>query len=108
MAWLLEATATQAQRRGGAVAAALAMERAAALSPDPEDQARRLVAAASAAVPTGQADWVQDLTTRALAVTSDPGLRLAARHDAGWALAYSGRPSAALEAAHLRRRRGGA
>jgi len=98
VAWLLEATATQAQYRGGAAAAALAMERAAELSPSPDDQARRLVAAASAAVPTGQAGWVVDLTTRALAVTSDPGLRLTARHDAGWALAYSGRPSAALEA----------
>ncbi len=98
VAWLLEATATQAQHRGGAAAAALAMERAADLSPDPKDQARRLVAAASAAVPTGQADWIQDLTARALAVTSDPGLRLTARHDAGWALAYSGRPSAALDA----------
>jgi DNA-binding CsgD family transcriptional regulator/tetratricopeptide (TPR) repeat protein len=98
VASLLEATATQAQRRGGATAAALAMERAAELSPDPEDQARRLVAAASAAVSTGQADWVQDLATRALAVTADPGLRLTARRDAGWVLAYSGRPSAALPA----------
>jgi DNA-binding CsgD family transcriptional regulator len=98
VASLLEATATQAQRRGGAAAAALAMERAAELSLDPEDQARRLVAAASAAVPSGQADWVQDLTSRALAVTEDPGLRLAARHDAGWALAYSGRRTAALPA----------
>ena len=98
VASLLDATATQAQRRGGAAAAALAMERAAELSPDREDQARRLVAAASAAVPTGQADWVQDLATRALAVTADPALRLAARRDAGWALAYSGRRSAALSA----------
>jgi DNA-binding CsgD family transcriptional regulator len=98
VASLLEATATQAQRRGGAAAAALAMERAAELSPDPEEQARRLVNAASAAVPSGQADWVQDLTCRALAVTADPGLRLAARHDAGWALAYSGRRAAALPA----------
>jgi DNA-binding CsgD family transcriptional regulator/tetratricopeptide (TPR) repeat protein len=98
VASLLEATATQAQRRGGAAAAALAMERAAELSPDPEDQARRLVAAASAAVPTGQGDWVQDLATRALAVTADPGLRLAARRDVGWALAWSGRRSAALPA----------
>jgi DNA-binding CsgD family transcriptional regulator len=96
VASLLEATATQAQRRGGAAAAALAMERAAELSPDRADQARRLVAAASAAVPTGQADWVQDLTTRALAVTADRQLRMTARHDAGWALAYSGRPTAAL------------
>jgi DNA-binding CsgD family transcriptional regulator len=94
VASLLEATAAQAQRRGGAAAAALALERAAELSPNPEEQARRMVAAASAAVPTGEADWVQDLTSRALAVTADPGLRLAARHDAGWALAYSPRASA--------------
>ena len=98
MASLLEATAAQAQHRGGAAAAALAMERAAELSPGPADQARRLVAAASAAVPTGQADWVQDLATRALAVTADPELRLTARHDAGWALAWSGRRTAALSA----------
>ncbi|HET6193001.1 MAG TPA: AAA family ATPase [Trebonia sp.] len=98
VAALLEASATQAQRHGGAAAAALAMERAAELSSDPEEQARRLVAAASAAVPTGQADWVQELTSRALAVTGDPGLRLAARHDAGWAMAYSGRRTAALPA----------
>jgi DNA-binding CsgD family transcriptional regulator len=98
VAALLAATAAQAQRRGGAAAAALAMERAAELSPDRVAQARRLVAAASAAVPTGQADWVQELATRALAVTADPELRLAARHDAGWALAWSGRRTAALPA----------
>jgi DNA-binding CsgD family transcriptional regulator len=33
-----------------------------------------------------------------LAVTTDPELRLAARHDAGWALAWSGRRTAALSA----------
>jgi len=98
VASLLEATAGQAQRRGGAAAAALAMERAAELSPDRADQARRLVAAASAAVPTGQGDWVQELATRALSVTADPELRLAARHDAAWALAWSGRRTAALSA----------
>jgi len=98
VASLLEATAAQAQHRGGAIAAALAMERAAELSPDPADQARRLVAAASAAVPTGQGDWVQELAKRALAVTADPELRLTARRDAGWALAWSGRRTAALSA----------
>ena len=98
VASLLEATADQAQHRGGAAAAALAMERAAELSPDRADQARRLAAAASAAVPTGQADWVHDLATRALAVTADPGLWMTARHDAGWALAYSGQRTAALSA----------
>jgi len=98
VASLLEATAAQAQRRGGAAAAALAMERAAELSPDRGDQARRLVAAASAAVPTGQGDWVQDLATRALAVTADPELRLTARGIASWTLAWSGRRTAALSA----------
>jgi DNA-binding CsgD family transcriptional regulator len=98
VASLLEATADQAQRRGGAAAAALAMERAAELSPGRGDRARRLVAAASAAVPTGQGDWVHDLAGRALAVTADPELRMTARHDAGWALAWSGRRTAALSA----------
>jgi DNA-binding CsgD family transcriptional regulator/tetratricopeptide (TPR) repeat protein len=98
VAALLETTAAQAQQRGGAAAAALAMERAAELSHDPGDQARRLVAAASIAVPTGQADWVQDLATRALAVTADPALRMTARRDAGWALAWSGQRTAALSA----------
>ncbi len=74
VASLLEETAAQAQRRGGAAAAALALERSAELSPGREEQARRLVAAASAAVPTGQADWVQDLAARAIAVTADPAL----------------------------------
>jgi DNA-binding CsgD family transcriptional regulator len=98
VAALLEATADEAQHRGGAAAAALALERAAELSPDRADQARRLVAAASAAVPTGQGDWVQELARRALAVTADPGLRVTARHDAAWALAWSGRRTAALSA----------
>jgi DNA-binding CsgD family transcriptional regulator/tetratricopeptide (TPR) repeat protein len=41
---------------------------------------------------------VQDLATRALAATADPELRLTARHHAGWALAWSGRRTAALVA----------
>jgi hypothetical protein len=64
VAALLEETAAHAQRRGGAAAAALALERSAVLSSRPEERARRLVSAASAAVPTGQADWVQDLAAR--------------------------------------------
>src|SRR5690349_8085154 len=98
VAALLEATAAQAQHRGRAAAPAQALERAAELSPDRADQARRLVAAASAAIPTGQGDWVQELATRALAVTADPELRLTARHDAAWALAWSGRRTDALPA----------
>ena len=98
VASLLEATAAQAQHRGGASAAALALERAAELSPDRAEQARRLVAAASAAVSTGQADWVQDLATRALAVTADPELRLTARRDRRVGAGLLGRRSAALPA----------
>jgi DNA-binding CsgD family transcriptional regulator len=98
VASLLEATAAQAQQRGGAAAAALAMERAAELSPDPAEQARRLVAAATSAVPTGQGEWVQELAGRAMAVTADPELQLTARHGAAWALAWSGRRTAALSA----------
>jgi DNA-binding CsgD family transcriptional regulator len=41
---------------------------------------------------------VQELARRALAVTVDPELRLTARHDAAWALAWSGRRTAALAA----------
>jgi DNA-binding CsgD family transcriptional regulator/tetratricopeptide (TPR) repeat protein len=96
VASLLEATAGDARRRGGAVAAALAMERAAELSPAPGDQARRLVDAASSAVTAGQGDWVGNLTARALAIATDPELRLRARGAAGWALAYAGRRSAAF------------
>jgi DNA-binding CsgD family transcriptional regulator/tetratricopeptide (TPR) repeat protein len=92
----LESTATLAQRCGGAAGAALALERAAELSPDPEAGARRLTAAASAAVPTGQAGWVHDLASRALAGTADPSLRLAASRAAGWALAWTNRHAEAL------------
>jgi len=96
IASLLEATATQAQHRGGAAAAVLALERAAELSPDRGDQARRLVSAACAAVPTGQADLVEDLAARAVALAEDPELRIAARRAAGWALACTSRHVAAL------------
>ena len=41
---------------------------------------------------------MQDLAARALAVTADPEVRLTARHDAGWALAWSGRRTDALSA----------
>jgi DNA-binding CsgD family transcriptional regulator len=98
VASLLEATAAQAQRRGGAAAAALALERAAELSPELEARARRLLSAAVTAVPTGQTDWVQDLATRALAVTADPELRMLARRSIGWALAWSSQHAAAMAA----------
>ena len=42
-------------------------------APTPREQARRLVAAASAAVPTGQGDWVQELASRAHGGHRGPG-----------------------------------
>jgi DNA-binding CsgD family transcriptional regulator len=92
----LEETATQAQRRGGAAAAARVLERAAALSPAEADQARRLLAAAGLAQTAGQADWVRGLATRVLTLTADPQLRLVARQRIGWALVWSGDHAAAL------------
>ncbi|NMO54868.1 AAA family ATPase [Actinoplanes sp. TBRC 11911] len=96
VAALLEETAAQAQRRGGVAAAARAWERAADLSPAAADRVRRLLAAAGLAQSTGQADWVNDLATRVLASTGDPGLRLIARQRIGWAQVWSGRHAAAL------------
>ncbi len=50
----MEATAARARQRGGHVAAAVALERAAALTPLADDRARRLAAAARAAWLGGQ------------------------------------------------------
>jgi tetratricopeptide (TPR) repeat protein len=96
VASLLEETAAQSQRRGGAAAAARALERAAELSPGEGDQARRLLAASALALAAGQADWVQELATQVLSVTSDPDLRTAARLQIGWALVWSNRHADAL------------
>ena len=97
VACLLEDSAAQAQRRGGAAAAARALERAAGLSLGERDKARRLLAAADLALPTGQADWVRQLAGQVLTLTSDPDLRIAARLDIGWSLLWSNRNADALE-----------
>lgn len=97
VASLLEGSAARAQRRGGAAAAARALERAAELSPGGRDQARRLLAAADLALPAGQADWVRELAGKVLTLTSDPDLRIAARLDIGWSLLWSNRNVDALD-----------
>jgi DNA-binding CsgD family transcriptional regulator len=97
VATLLEDSAAQAQRRGGAAAAARALERAAELSPGDRDKARRLLAAADLALPAGQADWVRELAGKVLTLTSDPDLRNAAQLDIGWSLLWSNRNTDALE-----------
>ncbi|HXT94518.1 MAG TPA: AAA family ATPase [Trebonia sp.] len=96
VAALLEETAGLAQRRGGTVAAARAMERAAELSPDVPDQARRLLAAATLAEVADQSDWIQDLAARVLTLSQDPVQRILARGYIGWALSWSSRHADAL------------
>lgn len=91
LASLLAATSLDAQQPGGAVTTALALERAADLSPEPADQADRLMAAAEAAVSAGQTEWAGELAARALGLTGDQDLRSRGRHVTGWALAWAGR-----------------
>ncbi|MEU8828061.1 AAA family ATPase [Streptomyces sp. NPDC048636] len=74
IATALEEAAARAHERGGYTAAATSLERAAELSPDAHDRARRLVAAAGAAAATGQPRWVRQLAARARALTDDPAL----------------------------------
>ncbi|MCW6009030.1 hypothetical protein K1W54_31480, partial [Micromonospora sp. CPCC 205371] len=92
----LEATADRARQRGGYAAAARALERAAQLSPEPADRARRLALGADAATFTGQLGWVQELAARVPADTSDPAVLALAAHSTGWALSQTTRHRAAL------------
>jgi DNA-binding CsgD family transcriptional regulator len=98
VASLLEAAAARAQRRGDAAAGVLALERAAELTPGRDERARRLSAAATAAIATGDASWIGDLARRAAAVTRDPELGLRARRAAGWSLVWSNQRQAAIAA----------
>jgi DNA-binding CsgD family transcriptional regulator len=91
VASLLAATSPDTERRGEAVTAALALERAADLSPKPADQASRLVAAAETAVSAGHTEWAGDLAARALGLTGDQDLRSRGEHISGRALAWAGR-----------------
>ena len=97
VASLLEASAEQAQRRGGAAAAARALERAAELSGGDLDRVRRLLAAADLAIQAGQADWVLELAGKVLTLTSDQDARIVARLDIGWSLLWSNRNAEALD-----------
>ena len=97
VAALLAASAVHARRRGGPAAMASALERAADLSPEPGDQAGRLIQAAEAAVSAGQADRARELANRALERSPDPFLRLRGQTVTGWALVASGRYRRATE-----------
>ena len=97
VASLLEASAARTRRRGGSAAAARALERSAELSLDERDKARRLLGAAGLALSAGQSDWVRELASKVLTLTSDPESRIAARLNIGWSLLWSNRNSDALD-----------
>ncbi|MBO3680839.1 AAA family ATPase [Streptomyces sp. NEAU-YJ-81] len=92
----LEESAARARERGGYTAATTALERAAELSPGRRDRARRLVAAAGAAVSTGQPHWVRRLAARAAELTDDPALSAEASLRVGQVLTLSTEHDTAL------------
>lgn len=71
----LDEAATRARRRGGHEAAAAAWARAAELTPDPDDRARRLYAAAQSSLAAGRPLETEQLARAALVDTDDPLLR---------------------------------
>ncbi|GAB2789236.1 LuxR family transcriptional regulator [Amycolatopsis magusensis] len=92
----LEESANRAKDRGGYAAAATALERAAELSPDRRDRARRLVTAAGIAVNTGQPRWVEQLAAKASASTDDPALVAQASLRVGQVLTLSAEHDTAI------------
>jgi DNA-binding CsgD family transcriptional regulator len=72
VAAILEQTAERAAARGGHAAGARALERAARLSPDRSEAARRLYAASRAAFWAGEATHARELAEEALPLADDP------------------------------------
>jgi DNA-binding CsgD family transcriptional regulator len=99
----LERTAALARRRGGHVAEARALERAARLSPDAETGTARLLAAGTAALLAGEPAWAGRLLDEVTARTDDPLVLADAEHErAQMAFWREGRRSASLQAAARR------
>lgn len=102
----LEGVAETATARGGPAGAAAAYERAALLSPAPEDVTRRLVMAAEAAAEAGEVVRAESLAGRALARTpADPVMLAHVMFIRGVAQFWRGAPEGAhrlmLETADL-------
>ncbi len=89
----LERSALRARARGGYVSEGAALERAAALSSEPQRRAQRLLAAAVAAEATGDSLRVLDLLERAGPLLEDPLLAARAQLSRGSALPNLGRMS---------------
>jgi tetratricopeptide (TPR) repeat protein len=89
VATALADSAERSRQRGGHAAAAAALERAAELTPEPEQRARRLLAAAASAMFAGHPQWVGDIATRVDTLTDDARLLAEASLRAGWSLAVT-------------------
>ncbi|MER6807778.1 AAA family ATPase [Spirillospora sp. NPDC000708] len=92
----LEDSAGQAGRGAGWGAAARTLQRAAELSPDPADRARRYARALHAADMAGDRTWVRELAARIVPLTRDPDLLGIAAGGSALALSLSARQREAL------------
>lgn len=75
VAAVLDEAASRSRERGAWAVAAAGFERAARVSPDPSDRARRLVSAAESAWRAGLPDSATDLLDRASELPQSPALR---------------------------------
>ncbi|MCX5182893.1 hypothetical protein [Streptomyces sp. NBC_00268] len=91
----LEETAGRARRRGGYRVVA-ALERAAELSPEGKQRARRLLDAIELAMNAGEPLWVEKLAGGVVSATDDEAMLMSAKLWTGWALAATTRQKAAL------------
>lgn len=89
VAGALAQSAERFRRRGGYAAAATALERAAELTPEPEQRARRLLAAAASAMYAGSPQWVGEIAARVDSLTDDAQLLAEASLRGGWSLAVT-------------------
>ncbi|MGX1364858.1 DNA-binding CsgD family transcriptional regulator [Streptomyces canus] len=96
IAGALEETAGRARRRGGYRVAAAALERAAELSPEGKQRARRLLDAIELAMNAGEPLWVEKLAGGVISTTDDEAMLMSAKLWTGWALAATTRQKAAL------------
>jgi DNA-binding CsgD family transcriptional regulator len=97
LAATVELAARGASKRGGHMTAARLLERAADLSPDHDERARRLLRAASDAHRGGRAAWAIQRTERALELVREPRLRAELVHMRGSLEQYAGSTARARE-----------
>jgi tetratricopeptide (TPR) repeat protein len=97
IATALEEGALDAHALGGVTSAAIALERAAMLTPTAHERSRRLVAAAGAMLAAGRLERVRRYLDEALAADPSPPVRADAMRLRGQLLLVEGAPARALE-----------